>query len=170
MKIVFPFDEENRAMRRVAIAALVSCTVVLPTLLPAQASPAVKAPADRVVVMYFHRTQRCPTCRKMGSFSKEAVARRSTKKPADGAVEFHFIDFQDKKNAPLKKGYGVTGPSLVVAKVAKNKVVKHKNLKDIWKHVGDKAAFIKYVQGNVEEYLKGSNKTGTGASPLPSIK
>ena len=30
-------------------------------------------PADRVVVMYFHRTQRCPTCLRMGSYSEEAV-------------------------------------------------------------------------------------------------
>ena len=157
-------------MRRVAVASLVLCTVVLPTLSSAQARSAADVPADRVVVMYFHRTQRCPTCLKMGSFSEEAVKSRFAKQTANGAVEFHFIDFQDKKNAAFTKAYGVKGPSLMVAKVVKSKVVKHENLKDIWKHVRDKAAFIKYVQGNVEEYLKGSNKTGTGASPPPSIK
>jgi len=55
-------------------------------------------PADRVVVMYFHRTQRCPTCRKMGGYSEEAVKTGFAKLMKQGKVEFHFINFQDEKN------------------------------------------------------------------------
>ena len=47
-------------------------------------------PADRVVVMYFHRTVRCPTCRRMGSYSEEAVvegfASRSSKAPVSSTT------------------------------------------------------------------------------------
>lgn len=141
-------------MRRIAVAAFALGTVVSSILLSAQAGLAADAPADRVAVMYFHRTQRCPTCLKMGSFAEEAVTGRFGKELADGVVEFHYIDFQDKKNAALAKAYGVAGPSLIVAKVANNKVAKHKNLKEIWEHVRDKEAFLEYVQRNVEEYLK----------------
>jgi thiol-disulfide isomerase/thioredoxin len=112
------------------------------------------APADRVVVMYFHRTQRCPTCRKMGSYTEEAVKSGFAKLVKLGKVEFHFVDFQDKKNARIAAGYEVKGPTLIVAKVAKNKVVKFGNLEEMWTKVGDKEEFIAYVQGNVKRALK----------------
>ena len=115
---------------------------------------AADAPADRVVVMYFHRTQRCPTCLKMGGYSEEAVKSGFAKEIKDGKVEFHYIDFQDQKNEALTKGYKVGGPTLIVARVAGNKVAEYKNLTEIWSKVGDKAAFIEYVQTNVKDYQK----------------
>jgi hypothetical protein len=111
-------------------------------------------PPDRVVVMYFHRTQRCPTCRKMGSYSEEAVKGGFAKLVKRGKVEFHFIDFQDKKNARIAAGYQVQGPTLIVAKVAKNKVVKYLSLEEMWSKVGEKDEFIAYVQSNVKNALK----------------
>ncbi|MHB8901675.1 MAG: nitrophenyl compound nitroreductase subunit ArsF family protein [Thermoguttaceae bacterium] len=116
----------------------------------AAAADAPKAPPkDRVVAIYFHRTQRCPTCLKMGSYSEEAIGSGFATQLKGGTVEFHYIDFQNKNNAAFTRAYQITGPALIVAKVVDNKVAEFKNLKDIWTHVGDKKAFIKYVQDNV---------------------
>jgi thiol-disulfide isomerase/thioredoxin len=121
----------------------------------AKAKPKTLAtPADRVVVMYFHRTKRCPTCLKMGGYSEEAVKAGFAKEIKRGKVEFHYIDFQDEKNERLTKGYGVAGPTLLVAKVAANKVVKIKNLDEMWTKVGDKNEFIEYVQSNIKDSIK----------------
>ena len=109
-------------------------------------------PSDRVVAMYFHRTERCPTCRKMGEYSEEAVKQGFADQIRDGSVTFHFVDFQKKQNAALAKGYKVDGPALLVVKIAGNKVVKYKDLEDIWTKVRDKSEFIKYVRANVEAY------------------
>lgn len=126
---------------------------VLASMLP-QAAVAADAPADRTVAMYFHRTQRCPTCLKMGSYSEEAVKAGFAQQIKDGTVEFHYIDFQDEKNAALTTGYKITGPALVVAKVAGNKVAEYKSLTEIWTKVRDKAAFIDYVQSGIKNYQK----------------
>ena len=115
--------------------------------------PAV-APADRVVVMYFHRTVRCPTCRRMGSYSQEAVVKGFAKQIKDGTVEFRYIDFQDERNAVLTKGYKVGGPTLIVAQVVDNKVKEYKNLTEIWAKNSDKDAFFKYVRDSVVTYQK----------------
>ena len=140
---------------KLAILSVYFCVIVaLFVPLAVSESRAADPPTDRVVVMYFHRTQRCPTCRKMGSYSEEAVQTGLAQQIKEGNVEFHFIDFQDKKNAALTKAYKVSGPSLVVAKVAGGKVAKFKSLTEIWAKVGDKAAFVEYVQSNVQEYLK----------------
>ena len=132
----------------IAVLSLVSLPSV-PAAFAERNTQMKEAPADRVVVMYFHRTKRCPTCRKMGSYSEEAVTKGFPQEVKDGTVEFHYVDFQNAKNAALKKGYKVDGPSLIVAKIAKNKVAEFSNLKDIWAKHGDKEAFLKYVRDDV---------------------
>ena len=138
-------------MRRFAAVAL---TIASLAATFASTAWAADPPAERVVAMYFHRTQRCPTCLKMGSYSEEAVKEGFTKQVEEGSVEFHYVDFQDKGNAALTKGYKVSGPALIVAKVKENKVKEYKDLTDIWTKVREKPEFIKYVRENVEAYLK----------------
>jgi thiol-disulfide isomerase/thioredoxin len=141
-------------MKRIAAITLaVAFVAFLAATFPNAVSAADK-PADRVVAIYFHRTERCPTCKKMGSYSEEAVKKAFAKQIKDGTVEFFYIDYQNKKNAALKKGYKVTDPALIVAKIVDNKVKAFKDLPDIWEKVGDKPAFMKYVQANVEAYRK----------------
>lgn len=113
-----------------------------------------EAPADRVVVMYFHRTQRCPTCQTMGAYSEEAVKDGFADAVKAGKVSFHFINFQDEANAEFTKSYEIEGPALIVTKVRGGKVDEFKNLKDIWTKVRDKAAFLKYVRDAIAGYQK----------------
>ena len=125
----------------------------LASMLPSMASAA-DAPKDRVVVMYFHRTQRCPTCLKMGSYTEEAVKSGFAKEIKAGTVSLHFIDFQDEKNAAFTKAYGISGPTLIVAKASGDKVAEYRNLKEMWTKVRDKDSFVEYVQTNVKSYMK----------------
>jgi hypothetical protein len=149
-------------MRRVAITVAVLGVVALFTLMLSEtvlAAEASATPADRVVVMYFHRTQRCPTCLRMGSYSEEAVVKGFAKQIKAGTVEFHYIDFQDENNAALTQGYKVSGPTLVVAQVVGNKVKEYKNLSEIWAKNGDKDEFLKYVRDHVAAYQTAAPKT-----------
>jgi len=154
-------------MRRVVIASafgVVFCTLAISQMTlaaddPVKADKPAAAPPDRVVVMYFHRTQRCPTCLRMGSYSEEAVVKGFAKQIKAGTVEFHYVDFQDAKNAGLTNGYKVGGPTLIVAQVIGNKVKEFKNLTEIWAKNRDKDVFLKYVRDNVTAYQKAESKT-----------
>ena len=119
----------------------------------AMQAPAADPPADRVVAMYFHRTERCPTCKMMGSYSEETVKKGFPSQVESGSVEFRYIDFQQPKNAKLTKAYKVTGPALIIADVKDNKVSEYKDLKEIWVKVREKPEFIKYVRTNIQAYL-----------------
>ena len=112
------------------------------------------AAKERVVVMYFHRTQRCPTCMKMGNYTEEAVKKGFVKELKSARVSLHFIDFQDEKNAAFTKAFEITGPTLIVAKGKGDEVAEYKNLQEMWTKVRDKDAFLEYVQTNVKSYLK----------------
>ena len=141
-------------MKRIAMAVTLLGAAALAWAQSAGAAEAekqadVNLPADRVVVMYFHRTQRCPTCLRMGSYSEEAVVKGYPKEIKDRTIEFHYVDFQDAKNAALTKGYKITGPALVVVKVVNNKPAEVRNLEEIWTKNRDKDVFFKYVRDNV---------------------
>ena len=138
-------------MQRFAlIASILTCILAADAL----TASAADKPADRVVAVYFHRTERCPTCLKMGSYSEEAVKKGFAEEVEKGAVEFHSIDYQDEMNAALAKAYKISGPALVVTQVRDNKVKQLKNLKEIWMKVQKKDAFLEYVRVNVEQYMK----------------
>ncbi|WP_145298815.1 nitrophenyl compound nitroreductase subunit ArsF family protein [Crateriforma conspicua] len=113
----------------------------------------VKSPPDRVIAMYFHRTQRCPTCKMMGGYSEQAVTKGFAKQLADGSVEFRMIDYEKKENAALAQAYKVKGPALIVAQIRSDKVRQYKDLEKIWSLVREKDKFIAYVQSNVKEYM-----------------
>ena len=141
-------------MKRTAtMVVILLAAASLASMLPGMVSAA-DAPKDRVVVMYFHRTQRCPTCLKMGSYTEEAVKNGFAKETKEGRVSLHFIDFQNEQNAAFTKAYGISGPTLIVAKASGDKVAEYRNLKDMWAKVRDKDAFLEYVETNVKSYLK----------------
>jgi len=124
-------------------------------VLGAAAAPAAPPPDHRVVAMYFHRTQRCPTCKKIGTYSEEAIRSGFAAELATGQVAFHLIDFQDAKNARFAESYRITGPTLVLADVKGGKVSQWKPLPKVWSLVGKKDAFFEYVQRAVRDYLEG---------------
>ncbi|MAT15060.1 MAG: hypothetical protein CMJ46_07295 [Planctomyces sp.] len=104
--------------------------------------------------MYFHRTERCPTCKMLGGYSAEAVKKGFAKQMTEGSVEFRMIDFEKKENAGLVKAYKVTGPALILAKITDNNVEKYQDMDQIWTKVREKPKFIEYVQTGVKAYLK----------------
>ncbi len=109
---------------------------------------------DRVIVMYFHRTERCPTCKLMGSYSEEAVKKGFAEQLKDGSAQFRMIDFEKKENSAIAKAYRITGPALIVAKITDQQVEKFKDLEEIWTKVREKPKFIDYVQDHVKTFLK----------------
>ena len=141
-------------MKRLTILTVVALTLASSLIAKsASADETKKPPKDRVVAMYFHRTQRCPTCQKMGSYTEEAIKTGFAEQLKERTVELHFINFEDEKNGDFTKAYKVTGPALIEARVADGRVAEFKNLENIWKHVGDKKVFVKYVQDEVKAYL-----------------
>ncbi|MBN2293442.1 MAG: hypothetical protein JXM70_13515 [Pirellulales bacterium] len=57
-----------------------------------------KVSPHRVAVCYFHRTERCPTCKKIGGLVEKAIDKPFIKSWKKASVEKHFIDFQAEKN------------------------------------------------------------------------
>ncbi|MGW8258488.1 MAG: nitrophenyl compound nitroreductase subunit ArsF family protein [Thermoguttaceae bacterium] len=128
---------------------------------PSGKAKAVVEPAHKVVACYFHRTVRCPTCKKIGAYIEEAVKSAYPTEIKDGRVKMTLVDFQDPKNKKLAETYKIRRPTLVVMDVHKGKVTAWKPAPKIWSLIGKKDMFFKYVQNEVRSYLEEKKAVST---------
>lgn len=139
------------------VLAIIAALSLADTLATLQAA---ELPADRVAVMCFHRTEHCPTCRKLEGYAQEAVRTGSADEMKSGKVELHDVDSQNPANDIPTKGCKVEGLALVAVRVNGNKAAEVRKLPETWVKVRDKQAFFNYVQGNSGELLKQADSHG----------
>jgi hypothetical protein len=133
-----------------AIAALGSSSIILSPL--AHAGEGTKSP--HVVAYYFHGTFRCPTCRKLEQYSKEAIETNFKDALASGKLAFKVVNVEDKGSEHYARDYQLYTKSLILSLVKDGKESKWKNLDKIWEYVGNKERFIEYVKSGVADLLK----------------
>jgi hypothetical protein len=111
-------------------------------------------PSHQVIACYFHRTVRCPTCKKISAYIEESVNTGFASQVKDGSVKMMMIDFQDVKNQKYTQAYKISGPTLVIMDVQDGKVTSWKPAPKVWSLVANKPDFFKYVQEEVKAYLE----------------
>ena len=132
---------------------LVLTWLVVPAF-PQKTKATAASPAHQVAAIYFHRTNRCPTCRKISAYIEEAIQTGFPQELKDGRVRVSMIDFQNKKNKKHAEAYKITGPTLVLADIHDGKVTAWKPAPKVWTFVRDKEAFFRYVRDGVRGYLE----------------
>lgn len=134
-----------------ALALLVAAVQTVPSVRAAE--PGRTAPSHQVIACYFHRTQRCPTCKKISAYIEQSLRSGFATQMKQGSVKMVMIDFQDPRHEKYAKAYKVTGPTLVIVDVHDGKVTAWKPAPKVWSLVGKKDDFVRYVQGAVRSYL-----------------
>ena len=115
------------------------------------------AAGGKVTAYYFHGSFRCPTCRNLEAYSKEAIERNFKDPLASGALEFRAVNVEEKENGHYAKSYQLYTKSLVLSLVRDGKEVRSKNLAKIWELVRDKQKFIAYVTEETRAFLEGAS-------------
>jgi hypothetical protein len=111
-------------------------------------------PADRVEVVYFHRTQRCAKCIYAEDGTRYALETHFADELASGNVTFQVIDVEDGVNADIVNKYGAYTSSLFIntIKGGSNHI---EQVTDIWLVIGDDEAFVEIVKNKIEKSLSG---------------
>lgn len=132
------------------------------------------APAleNGVVVYYLHSNTRCPTCRTIEAYAQEAVQSGFADELKAGKVQWQVVNYEEPGNEHFAKDYEVVAPNVVLVKRSGGKQVAWKGLPEVWEHVDDKAAFIRFVQGNLREFLQesGTKTKAVETAPAPASK
>lgn len=119
---------------------------------PGGVHPANKS-GNTVIAYYFHTTKRCPTCRKIESYTTESIKTGFARQLESGRLEFRVVNVDEPENEHYIDDYQITTKSVVLADYRDGKEVRWKNLPLVWHHVGDKQVFMDYIETETLDYL-----------------
>ena len=118
---------------------------------------------DGFKVYYLHGNVRCPTCRTIESTAEEAVASGFADELKSGQIQWQVINYETPGNEHYTTDYEVVAPTVVLAKYEGGQQTAWKALPEVWELVGDKPAFLSFVQNSLREFM------GQSPSTLPPV-
>ncbi len=118
------------------------------------AAVASKPEANKVIAYYFHTTYRCATCRRIEAYSKQAIESGFARELADGRIEFRLVNVEIPENRHYVQEYNLFTKSLVLVRMKDGRQSEWTNLDRVWQLNGDRAAFLRYVQQGIRDYLE----------------
>lgn len=84
----------------------------------AQSAQKQTSPNARIEVLYFHATNRCPTCLAVESNAKKTIEENFKQELTKGTIKFVSINIDDKANEALVKKYQVAFSTLLIIRKA----------------------------------------------------
>ena len=124
---------------------------VAPRRSAVDAAPA--ASGRQVMVYYFHRTARCPTCLKIEALAKQEVEASFAAELKRGDVKFQSLNVEEAGNEHFVKEYGLVSQSLVLVDYQNGVQDRWKNLEAIWDLVHTEEDFHRYVRDEVRAFV-----------------
>ncbi len=121
-------------------------------VMPCSTAQGADNPASQVIVCYFHRTVRCPTCKMAGEYIEEAVRAGYGPQLSDGTLKLQMVDYQDPRNQRYAQAYKVNSPMLVILDVRDGKVAAWKPVPKVWSLLAKKPEFFRCVQLEIQAY------------------
>jgi len=114
------------------------------------------APSDGVIAYYFHGHVRCPTCESIEAFAHEAVSSSFAGETQAGRLRWQVLNYEKPENERFVTEYEIAAPTVVLVRMAGGEQADWKNLDRVWELVGEKAAFVKYVEQETGAMLEAS--------------
>jgi hypothetical protein len=112
-------------------------------------------PADRVDVVYFHRTQRCNTCLYAETATRYTLETYFADEMASGKVTFQTINVEDEANADIIAKYNNASYLTLCINTVRGGTDHIEKVTDIWYVIGDDEEFVEIVKSKVEQSLTG---------------
>ncbi len=115
--------------------------------------PVTSAAADRIDVVYFHRTQRCTGCVYAETGTRYTLENHFAEELESGKIVFKTIDLGDKANTTTVEHYGAYTSSLFINNIREG--TDHiEEVSEIWFVLGNDEEFVEVVKSKIEESLK----------------
>jgi hypothetical protein len=111
-------------------------------------------PADRVDVVYFHRTQRCYSCRYMEDAALDTVETYFADELTSGKVTFQVFNVEEEENADIVEKYQASYLSLYINTV-KDGTDHIELVTDVYPLIGSDEAFAETLKSKIEKSLSG---------------
>jgi len=110
--------------------------------------------ANVVVVYYFMTTQRCPSCRAIEAYTKEAIEKGFSDALKKSDMVWRMVNVDESGNSHFIKDFQLYTKSVVLVKFRDGKQVSWKNLDKVWSLLGDQNQFIAYIINEVKSFME----------------
>lgn len=111
-----------------------------------------------VMVYYFHRTVRCPSCTLLEELTRDAVEIGFARELDNGKVSMQAINVDEKANEHFVDDYHLNVQSVVLSLVEHGKEKRWKTLDQIWSLLDNQEQLWEYLQNEIQSFLMGSEK------------
>ena len=112
-------------------------------------------PADRVDVVYFHRTQRCYTCRYAEEATRYTLETYFKDEMDSGRVTLQVVNVEDEANADIVEKYNNASYLTLCINTVRDGTDHIEEVTDIWLAIGNDEAFVEIVKSKIEKSLNG---------------
>jgi len=106
------------------------------------------------IVYYFMTAQRCPSCLKIESYTKEAVEKNFADDLNNGRLVWRMLAVDNPENYHFVRDYQLYTKSVVLVKIREGKQISWKNLEKVWYLLDDKDAFEGYITDEVKSFVE----------------
>lgn len=107
----------------------------------------------KVVVYYFHRTQRCPTCLKIEELASDVVQARFAAELTAGKLIWKTVNIDSPGNGHFEGDFNLITQSLIVVDNRETGQSHWWNLDKIWELVWMESDFRMYVDTEIRKIL-----------------
>jgi hypothetical protein len=90
----------------------------------AQNKPKTATTGTKIEILYFHATNRCPTCLAVENNAKKTIEENFKTEVTNGTIKFVSLNIDDKANKPLVDKYEVAFSTLLIIKKTGGKETK----------------------------------------------
>lgn len=111
-----------------------------------------------VIVYYFHRTVRCPSCLLLEELTRDAVEIGFARELDNGKVTMKAINVDEKDNEHFVDDYNLSVQSVVLSQVEHGKEKRWKDLDRAWTLLEDQEQLWEYLQKEIRSFLMGIQK------------
>lgn len=109
---------------------------------------------DKVIVYYFHGSNRCYSCMTIERYARESVEANFAKELKSGQIEFRSINAELPANNHYVKDYKLFTRSVIVSDIVQGKEKRWKNLQKVWELLRNESKFKDYVKSETAAYLQ----------------
>jgi hypothetical protein len=106
-----------------------------------------------VVVYYFHRTARCPSCLTIESYAAQVMRSNFQEQIEDGILAWKPFNLDDPGGEEFIREFDITFNTIVVARQTDGNHIEYKRLDNVWQLLNDYEEFSRYVTDEIIDFL-----------------
>lgn len=110
----------------------------------------------RVIAYYFYGGKRCPSCRKIESYTHSAVRTGFAKETDSGLLEWRPVNTDEPENAHYVEDYKLYTKQVVLAEFLGDTQQRWKDLDQVWELLNDENRFVQYIQAEIRTFVDGA--------------